>query len=80
MKALNYEENLVAVLWDKEKAHRVKLEVMEAMPNHPILSRTENQIKEFFNHQRNLFDIPIELNGTAFQRSVWHALLEIPYK
>jgi len=79
LKLVANDENLVAVLWDKEKANRVKLEAIEAMPTHPILSRTQIQLKEFFSHQRNTFDIPIEANGTAFQRSVWNALLEIPY-
>jgi len=28
---------------------------------------------------RKTFDVPIALNGTPFQLSVWNALLQIPY-
>lgn len=37
------------------------------------------QIKEYLNKERTQFDIPIFLEGTAFQKKVWHALCQIPY-
>ncbi len=37
------------------------------------------QLKEYFAGQRTRFDLPLDLRGTPFQRSVWKALLEIPY-
>lgn len=44
-----------------------------------ILIRAKKQIIEYFNKKRKVFDIPISLKGTEFQKSVWNALLEIPY-
>ena len=40
---------------------------------------TVMQLKEYFTGKRKKFDIPINPQGTEFQRSVWDALLKIPY-
>jgi O-6-methylguanine DNA methyltransferase len=37
------------------------------------------QIDAYFSGQLRHFDLPLDLVGTPFQRSVWQALLEIPY-
>ncbi len=39
----------------------------------------EKQLDEYFNKQRKVFDFEYELEGTAFQKKVWKALLNIPY-
>jgi methylated-DNA-[protein]-cysteine S-methyltransferase len=38
-----------------------------------------SQLEEYFAGERTRFDMPMHLDGTAFQRTVWHALTEIPY-
>lgn len=37
------------------------------------------QLTEYFAGQRREFDLPLDLHGTDFQRSVWQRLLQIPY-
>lgn len=37
------------------------------------------QLDEYFGGQRTEFDLPLNLVGTPFQRTVWAALREIPY-
>lgn len=37
------------------------------------------QLDEYFSGERHTFDLPMRLDGTAFQKIVWEALLEIPY-
>lgn len=37
------------------------------------------QLKEYFEGSRKVFDLSLDLNGTAFQRRVWEFLLKIPY-
>lgn len=37
------------------------------------------QILEYLEGKRTAFSLPLDLRGTAFQRRVWQALLEIPY-
>ena len=45
----------------------------------PVLKDTATQLEEYFARQRTQFDLPIELDGTAFQREVWAELSRIPY-
>lgn len=37
------------------------------------------QMAEYFQGRRREFDLPLDPQGTAFQRTVWAALREIPY-
>jgi len=43
------------------------------------LDETERQLAEYFAGERTEFELPLELHGTAFQRSVWAALQTIEY-
>ncbi|MGN0800111.1 MAG: methylated-DNA--[protein]-cysteine S-methyltransferase [Christensenellales bacterium] len=45
----------------------------------PLLAETERQLAEYFSGERRVFSLPLAPEGTAFQRRVWAALLEIPY-
>jgi len=45
----------------------------------PFLRGVAKQIKEYLAGKRKEFELPIKLFGTDFQRSVWKALLTIPY-
>ncbi|MDQ0735193.1 methylated-DNA--[protein]-cysteine S-methyltransferase [Arthrobacter agilis] len=44
-----------------------------------ILQQAEAELGEYFAGLRRAFDVPVDLRGTVFQRSVWSALLGIPY-
>ena len=52
---------------------------IEKDPEHEILCLAENQIREYFSGIRKAFDVPIAIEGTLFQKSVWELLLKIPY-
>ena len=43
------------------------------------LAGVVEQLEAYFAGSREAFDVPLELSGTEFQRSVWTGLLEIPY-
>ena len=47
--------------------------------DHPHFRVLEEQIGEYFTGQRKDFDLPLHLLGTAFQKSVWQGLMQIPY-
>ena len=70
---------LVAVLWECEKANRVRLGDLIEDQQHPILIETHQQLLEYFSGQRKQFNIPLEFRGTDFQKHVWQALLNIPF-
>lgn len=44
-----------------------------------VIAKTAFQLDEYFSRKRKLFDIPLLLVGTDFQKAVWHELLNIPY-
>lgn len=53
---------------------------MKENPSHPVLQEMKSQLEEYLKGERTQFQIPFEINGgTSFQRSVWSALLTIPY-
>ena len=43
------------------------------------LSEVREQLDEYFLGKRRTFDLKFNLQGTAFQKRVWHLLAEIPY-
>ncbi|MBI1299479.1 methylated-DNA--[protein]-cysteine S-methyltransferase [bacterium] len=44
-----------------------------------VLEDAARQLDEYFNHRRQEFDLPLEPQGTDFQRRVWHQLLTVRY-
>ena len=44
-----------------------------------LISMAIAQLSEYFNGTRKKFDLPLALKGTEFQKSVWKALMTIPY-
>lgn len=44
-----------------------------------VLDKTAQQLDEYFEHKRQQFDLPLMMTGSAFQQSVWQALLLVPY-
>jgi AraC family transcriptional regulator of adaptative response/methylated-DNA-[protein]-cysteine methyltransferase len=61
------------------RALRAKLGSVIVPGDHPVLSRTAMQMREYFAGTRREFDIPLKQRGSAFQLAAWHALGEIPY-
>lgn len=47
--------------------------------DHPVLAQTQAELDEYFLGTRDAFTIPLVLDGSEFQRSVWTELLEIPF-
>jgi methylated-DNA-[protein]-cysteine S-methyltransferase len=46
---------------------------------HGPVGEAARQLREYFAGKRSEFDLPLAPEGTAFQRSVWRQLQEIPY-
>ena len=70
---------LAAILWENDRPGRVKLNIVAQDVDHPVLRETERQLREYFDGQRDRFDLPLDFAGTDFQKSVWAALLTIPF-
>jgi methylated-DNA-[protein]-cysteine S-methyltransferase len=73
----------LAGLWFEGQRHLppelVDPPVWPSDPDHPVLKEVMQQLTAYFAGQRSSFDVPLDLaHGTAFQQSVWQALLAIP--
>ena len=68
---------LVAVLW--KEAGRTKLHAQKVSGHHPVLSKAERQLTEYFAGKRTRFQLPLEPYGTDFQKQVWLRLRKIPF-
>ena len=44
-----------------------------------VIEKTVIELEEYFSATRKAFDIPVLLLGTEFQKSVWEALMKVPY-
>ena len=62
---------------DRRLKKLLKAEYMEK--DDSVLKETRKQLDEYFNMKRKKFDIPLLMVGSEFQKSVWRALLTIPY-
>ena len=45
----------------------------------PLMHETTRQLRLYFAGELQIFDLPLELVGTEFQKKVWAALVTIPY-
>ncbi|MGK7389060.1 MAG: methylated-DNA--[protein]-cysteine S-methyltransferase [Candidatus Cyclobacteriaceae bacterium M2_1C_046] len=45
----------------------------------PVVLQCANELKEYFDGRRKIFEVPLKLEGTDFQKAVWQELLKIPY-
>jgi methylated-DNA-[protein]-cysteine S-methyltransferase len=53
--------------------------VGERADHHPLLRETVRQLSSYFSRELRDFDLPLDPQGSAFQRRVWEQLRLIPY-
>jgi methylated-DNA-[protein]-cysteine S-methyltransferase len=69
----------VAGIWFEGQKHMPDPSGWPHEPRHAVLRQAVAQLAEYFAGTRATFDLPLDLQGgTAFQQSVWQALLAIP--
>lgn len=73
------ERGLRAVLWAEERAGRVRLPERCDDPAHAVLAEAVRQLRDYFEGRRRTFDLPLDPEGTDFQKAVWTGLNAIPY-
>ncbi|MDM1291813.1 methylated-DNA--[protein]-cysteine S-methyltransferase [Acinetobacter indicus] len=79
LKLVSTDSALVAVIWDNENPKRVRQAELVEQLDHPILLDAQQQLNEYFQGQRQTFELPLDFEGTEFQKKVWQALLNIPF-
>lgn len=69
----------LAGLWFDRQRHEPDMTGWMRNDSHPVLLEAAAQLRDYFDGKRDRFDLPLDLShGTAFQQSVWQALLAIP--
>jgi methylated-DNA-[protein]-cysteine S-methyltransferase len=79
LKLVASDRGLAAILWENDDPKRVRLGPLVEDPSHPVLLETERQLAAYFAGTLKAFTVPLDFRGTEFQRSVWAALLTIPF-
>ena len=69
-------KGLAGAWFEGQKHHPGPIAAPET-PNDELLQRAACELNEFFAGERERFDVPLDLQGTPFQRSVWRRLLRI---
>jgi methylated-DNA-[protein]-cysteine S-methyltransferase len=70
------EAGLAGVWFEMQKHHPAEIDAPERADDR-LLAETACQLREYFAGTRDAFDVPLDLQGTEFQRDVWRALLRI---
>lgn len=70
------EEAVTALYFDREYEKQGNL---TKEPETALLKKAVDQLKEYFQGRRKVFDVPLNPAGTEFQKKVWQALCTIPY-
>lgn len=73
------DDRLAAILWEVERPGRVRLGEMRHAPDDVTLNDVNRQLQQYFAGERNTFELKLAFTGTEFQKSVWSALLSIPF-
>ena len=79
LKIVASDRGLSAILWENDDPKRVRLAPLVEDPSHPVLLETERQLAAYFAGTLKAFTVPLDFQGTEFQKSVWAALLTIPF-
>jgi len=75
----NQKRTLTAIRWDREDTNLEKPENITEDEHNPVLLKAEQQLREYFEGQRQIFSLDLDFDGTEFQKKVWNALLTIPF-
>lgn len=68
----------LAGAWFEGQKHHPGELTAPMRPDDALLSLAAAQLRRYFAGEAAAFDLPLDLHGTPFQRSVWQALLRIP--
>jgi methylated-DNA-[protein]-cysteine S-methyltransferase len=75
------------ILGDEESVHSLLMNgegdfdrhKLDLVHDQELFADTIDQLDEYFAGERDAFDLPLEPQGTEFQRAVWNALAAIPF-
>ena len=72
------DDGVHAIAFGSDRTEQAKTNLSRAV-NHPIIDTAVEQLAMYFDGKLKIFDLPLNLRGTDFQKRVWNLLLEIPF-
>lgn len=73
------ETGIKGIIFNLEENHPKLKDLIRLDNKDKLMHDVYPQLKEYFNGERNEFDLPLEIEGTDFNKRVWNELLKIPY-
>ncbi|MCH7770338.1 MAG: methylated-DNA--[protein]-cysteine S-methyltransferase [Bacteroidetes bacterium] len=67
------------IIFNLEKNNSKLINTIQLQPEDTAMRNIYSQLKEYFDGKRKEFDLPLEIEGTDFQKKVWDELLKIPF-
>jgi methylated-DNA-[protein]-cysteine S-methyltransferase len=68
----------LALAWFDGQKHRAESVDAPVQPEQLHLAQAAHEFGEYFAGQRQVFNVPLDPFGTAFQQAVWQLLLKLP--
>jgi methylated-DNA-[protein]-cysteine S-methyltransferase len=72
-------QGIKKIILNRKKQDKELLQATKLHSNDPYLFEVFNQLNEYFSGSRKKFDLPLDIDGTEFQKKVWNELKKIPY-
>lgn len=69
---------LQGVFWKRQKANLIE-NLQGASTPLRFMKQTIFELAEYFEGRRKQFEVPLDIQGTDFQKRVWRELRKIPY-
>lgn len=83
MKSLGYYTSPLGVLEIiEEDGYIVKIDITDIKKEESkseVLEKCKIELDEYFSGNREVFSVPVNFQGTEFQKKVWRELIKIPY-
>ena len=76
---LSEEESICGISWDESSFKKVANKKPSSSPKKTVLLQAKMQLLEYFNGERDVFDLALSPKGTEFQNKVWKQLQKIPF-
>lgn len=64
------DEGVTSLIWAKSEGKTEK---------HPVITQAIKELEGYFTGKLKEFDVPLDIDGTAFQCKVWAAMGDVPY-
>lgn len=71
-------KGLRGVFWRKPEGSFLN-SLQDSRPEVQWIVQAKQELEEYFKGERQSFDVPLDIEGTDFQKRVWEQLRQIPY-